>query len=81
VLLDVAGVLRLAPGCEVSGRAHDGEALVFADPHCDHVAADRLAEVDSGVEAAAYEVSGLILDDDVETEFRICREELRKPRL
>ena len=58
VLLEVAGVLRLAPGREVGRRAHDGDALVFTDPYRDHVAADRLAEVDSRVEGTANEVRG-----------------------
>jgi len=74
-------VLRLAPCREVSRRAHDGDALVFADPDSDHVAADRLAEVDSGVEGTADEVCGSILKDDVETNVRVRREKLRKPRL
>jgi NAD(P)-dependent dehydrogenase (short-subunit alcohol dehydrogenase family) len=56
VTLEIARMLRLLASRKVRRRTDDREALVVGHPNADHLATNRLAEMDAGVEAIRREV-------------------------
>ena len=69
------GVLRLRPLGEVGRRADDRHAHVRPDAHGDHVLGHLLAEAHAGVVALGDDVGQAVVDDDLDLDVRIVRQE------
>ena len=74
----VLRLLRLWPLREVGRRADDRHAHVRPDAHGDHVLRHLLAEPHARVVALGDDVGQAIVDDDLDLDVRIVRQELRE---
>ena len=70
--------LRPRPACEIGRRADDRHAQVRADAHRDHVLGHLLAETDAGVVALGDDVRQAVVDDDLDLDVGVVRQELRR---
>ena len=71
---------RPRPPREVGRRADDRHAHVRPDAHGDHVLRHLLAEPHAGVVAFGDDVGQAVVDDDLDLDVGIVRQELRQRR-
>ena len=74
------GCLRRRPLREIRRRADDRHAHVRPDAHGDHVLRHLLAGAHAGVIALGDDVGQAIVDDDLDLDVGILRQELRELR-
>ena len=60
---------------EIGRRAHHREAVREADADRRHVARDRVAEAEAGVEAISHDVDHAVLRDDLQAHAGVARQE------
>ena len=75
------GVVRNAISLEIGRRPDHGHAHFRADPHRDHVLGDLLAEAHARVVAGRDDVGQAIVDDDLDLDVGMVRQEPPQGRL
>ena len=65
---------------EIGGRADHRHAQVRPDAHGDHVLGDLLAEPHAGVEALGDDVGQAVVDDELDRDVGIARQQLLQRR-
>ena len=72
------GVFGRGRSREVGRATDDRHAHVRPDAHGDHVLGHLLAEANAGVVALGHDVGQAVVDDDLDLDVRILRQELRQ---
>ncbi len=72
--------LRLSPFGEIGWRSDHRHAQVRADPHRDHVLRHLFAETDSGVVALRDDVGETVIDDELDLDVGIARQQRSQSR-
>ena len=71
---------RPRPFFEVGRRPDHGKAHVGTDAHGDHVLCDLLAEPNAGVVTLGDDIGQSVIDDDLDLDVRIFRQQLCQSR-
>ena len=67
---------RPRPPGEIGGRGDGGTAHRRPDPHRDHVLLQALAQADAGIETALDDIGEPVVDDEIELDLGIARNEV-----
>src|SRR5262245_11222344 len=67
--------------CEVARRTYHRQLLHRTQGYGDHVAFQRIAQADAGIESASDDIAEIVVDRDIEHDLRVTLAERREARL